>query len=87
MANLTTMANVQINFLADVNDEVKNQALDHVFDQIRRKYGTQQIMLGETADSYQKLEEISAKYDLLLKQIKEKENIIKDKELQENNKI
>lgn len=55
VANLTTMANVQINFLADVNDEVKNQALDHVFDQIRRKYGTQQIMLGETAGSYQKL--------------------------------
>ncbi len=38
-------------------------------------------------ESYQKLEEISAKYDLLLKQIKEKENIIKDKELKENNKI
>jgi hypothetical protein len=37
--------------------------------------------------SYQKLEEISAKYDLLLKQIEEKENIIKEKELQENNKI
>ena len=39
------------------------------------------------AESYQRLEEISAKYDLLLKQIKEKENIIKEKELQENNKI
>jgi hypothetical protein len=39
------------------------------------------------ADSYKKLEEISAKYDLLLNQIKEKENIIKGKELQENNKI
>ena len=38
-------------------------------------------------DSYKKLEEISAKYDLLLKQIKEKENIIKEKELQENSKI
>lgn len=39
------------------------------------------------AESYQRLEEISAKYDLLLNQIKEKENIIKEKELQENNKI
>ena len=38
-------------------------------------------------NSYKRLEEISAKYDLLLKQIKEKENIIKEKELQENNKI
>ena len=38
-------------------------------------------------NSYKKLEEISAKYDLLLKQIKEKENIIREKELQENNKI
>jgi hypothetical protein len=38
-------------------------------------------------NSYKKLEEISAKYDLLLKQIKEKENIIKEKELQENSKI
>ena len=37
--------------------------------------------------NYQKLEEISAKYDLLLEKIKKKENIIKDKELQENNKI
>lgn len=38
-------------------------------------------------ESYQKLEEISAKYDLLLEQIKQKENIIKEKGLQENNKI
>jgi predicted nuclease with TOPRIM domain len=38
-------------------------------------------------ESYKKLEEISAKYDLLLEQIKQKENIIKEKELQENNKI
>lgn len=39
------------------------------------------------AESYQRLEEISAKYDLLLNQIKQKENTIKEKELQENNKI
>lgn len=39
------------------------------------------------ADNYQKLEEISAKYDLLLEKIKQKENIIKEKELQENSKI
>jgi hypothetical protein len=38
-------------------------------------------------ENYQKLEEISAKYDLLLEKIKQKENIIKEKELQENNKI
>lgn len=38
-------------------------------------------------DSYQKLEELSKKYDLLLEQIKEKENLIKEKELQENHKI
>ena len=55
VANLTTAANVQTNLLDDINDEMKNQALDNVFDKIRRKYGTQQIMLGGTADSYQKL--------------------------------
>lgn len=55
VANLTTVGNVQTNLLDDINDEIKNQALDNVFDKIRRKYGTQQIMLGGTADSYQKL--------------------------------
>ncbi len=55
VANLTTAPNLQTNLLADLNDEVKNQALDDVFDRIRRKYGTQQIMLGGTATSYQKL--------------------------------
>ncbi|MCM1404543.1 MAG: DNA polymerase IV [Prevotella sp.] len=55
VANLTTAPNLQTNLLADLNDEVKNQALDDVFDKIRRKYGTQQIMLGGTATSYQKL--------------------------------
>ena len=55
VANLTTVASVQTNLLDDINDEIKNQALDNVFDKIRRKYGTQQIMLGGTANSYQKL--------------------------------
>ena len=55
VANLTTVGNLQTNLLDDINDEIKNQALDNVFDKIRRKYGTQQIMLGGTADSYQKL--------------------------------
>ena len=55
VANLTTVGNVQTNLLDDINDEIKNQALDNVFDKIRRKYGTQQIMLGGTAGSYQKL--------------------------------
>lgn len=55
VANLTDAPNLQTNLLADMDDEVKNQALDDVFDRIRRKYGTQQIMLGGTPASYQKL--------------------------------
>ena len=55
VTNLTTEPNVQTNLLGDVNDEMKNQMLDAVFDQVRRKYGTQQIMLGGTTTSYQKL--------------------------------
>ena len=55
VANLTDAPNLQTNLLADLNDEVKNQALDDAFDKIRRKYGTEQIMLGGTAQSYQKL--------------------------------
>ncbi|MBR4418499.1 MAG: DNA polymerase IV [Clostridia bacterium] len=55
VGNLTKVGNVQTNLLQDVNDEIKNQALDTAFDKIRRKYGTQQIMLGGTAESYQKL--------------------------------
>jgi len=55
VANLTDAPNMQTNLLADLNDEAKNQALDDVFDRIRRKYGTEQIMLGGTAASYQKL--------------------------------
>lgn len=55
VANLTDAPNLQTNLLADLNDEVKNQALDDAFDKIRRKYGTEQIMLGGTAASYEKL--------------------------------
>lgn len=55
VGNLTTLADLQTNLLDDVNNEIKNQALDNALDKIRRKYGTQQIMLGGTADSYQKL--------------------------------
>lgn len=55
VSNLTDAPNLQTNLLADLNDEVKNQALDNAFDKIRRKYGTEQIMLGGTAESYQKL--------------------------------
>lgn len=55
VANLTTVASVQTNLLNDINDEIKNQAIDDVFDKIRRKYGTQQILLGGTVDTYQKL--------------------------------
>lgn len=55
VANLTDAPNLQTNLLADLNDEAKNQALDNAFDKIRRKYGTEQIMLGGTAESYQKL--------------------------------
>ena len=55
VGNLTTADHVQTNLLSDVNDEIKNQALDSAFDKIRKKYGTQQIMLGGTAGSYQKL--------------------------------
>ena len=55
VGNLTTAPNLQTNLLADINDEAKNQALDDVFDRIRRKYGTEQIMLGGTAASYQKM--------------------------------
>ena len=55
VANLTDAPNLQTNLLADLNNEVKNQALDNAFDKIRRKYGTTQIMLGGTAESYQKL--------------------------------
>ena len=55
VANLTTAPNLQTNLLADLNNEVKNQALDDVFDRIRRKYGTEQIMLGGTPASYEKL--------------------------------
>ena len=55
VANLTDAPNMQTNLLADLNDEAKNQALDDAFDKIRRKYGTEQIMLGGTAESYQKL--------------------------------
>ena len=55
VANLTDAPNLQTNLLADLNDEAKNQALDDAFDKIRRKYGTEQIMLGGTAASYEKL--------------------------------
>ncbi len=55
VSNLTDAPNLQTNLLADLNDEVKNQAIDNAFDKIRRKYGTEQIMLGGTAESYQKL--------------------------------
>lgn len=55
VANLTDAPNLQTNLLAELNDEAKNQALDNAFDKIRRKYGTEQIMLGGTAESYQKL--------------------------------
>lgn len=55
VANLTDAPNLQTNLLADLNDEAKNQAIDNAFDKIRRKYGTTQIMLGGTAESYQKL--------------------------------
>ena len=55
VANLTDAPNLQTNLLADLNDEVKNQALDNAFDKIRRKYGTGQVMLGGTMQSYQKL--------------------------------
>lgn len=55
VANLTDAPNLQTNLLADLNDEVKNQTIDDVFDRIRRKYGTGQIMLGGTPASYQKL--------------------------------
>lgn len=37
--------------------------------------------------SYQELKEISEKYDIVIQQIKEKENLIKEKELKENKKI
>ena len=55
VANLTDAPNLQTNLLMEINDEAKNQALDDAFDKIRRKYGTEQIMLGGTAESYQKL--------------------------------
>lgn len=55
VANLTDAPNLQTNLLAELNDEAKHQALDNAFDKIRRKYGTTQIMLGGTAESYQKL--------------------------------
>ena len=55
VANLTDAPNLQTNLLVDLNDEAKNQALDDAFDKIRRKYGTEQIMLGGTAKSYEKL--------------------------------
>ncbi len=55
VANLTDAPSVQTNLLADENNETKNQALDDALDKIRRKYGTQRIMIGGTAESYQKL--------------------------------
>ena len=55
VGNLTTVSDLQTNLLSDVNDEIKNQALDNAFEKIRRKYGTEQIMLGGTASTYQKL--------------------------------
>jgi hypothetical protein len=55
VSNLTDAPNLQTNLLVDLDNEVKNQALDDAFDKIRRKYGTEQIMLGGTPASYQKL--------------------------------
>jgi len=55
VGNLTKVGNMQTNLLEEVNDEIKNQALDAAFDKIRRKYGTRQVMLGGTAESYDKL--------------------------------
>ncbi len=55
VSNLTDAPNLQTNLFVDLDNEVKNQALDDAFDKIRRKYGTEQIMLGGTPASYQKL--------------------------------
>ena len=55
VSNLTDAPNLQTNLLVDLDDEIKNQAIDDAFDKIRRKYGTEQIMLGGTPASYQKL--------------------------------
>lgn len=55
VANLTEVADTQTSLLADLDEEIKHQAIDDVFDRIRRKHGTKRIMLGETLNSYQKL--------------------------------
>lgn len=74
-------------------ERIKNSCQDY-YDLILKKESTFNEIINKLEDklrvitiSYQKLEEISEKYDKILEQIKEKEKLIKDKELEENNKI
>ena len=89
---------LKFEFTFDLEDVAKLKKIEEscrdIYDMILKKESTFNNIIEWIIEkekmidkSYQKLEEISAKYDLLLKQIKEKENIIKEKELQENNKI
>lgn len=55
VSHLTDHAPMQVGLFADDNAEIKNQALADVFDRVRSKYGTEQIMLGGTADTYHHL--------------------------------
>ena len=89
---------LRFEFTFDLEDVAKLKKIEEscrdIYDMILKKESTFNNIVDwiiekekMIEDSYKRLEEISAKYDLLLNQIKEKENIIKDKELQENSKI
>ena len=55
VSHLTEHAPTQVGLFADDNAEIKNQALADVFDRVRSKYGTEQIMFGGTAATYRGL--------------------------------